>query len=64
MLLNAYSALLATGTLTWESFAVYCASGFAMDAVQAGSTVVFLWLFAGPMLEKLDRIKRKYDPAL
>ena len=64
VLLNAYSALLATGTLTWESFAVYCASGFAMDAVQAGSTVVFLWLFAGPMLEKLDRIKRKYDPAL
>lgn len=61
VLLNAYSALLATGTLTWESLAVYCASGFAMDAVQAGSTVVFLWLFAGPMLEKLDRIKRKYD---
>ena len=25
---NAYSALLATGTLTWQSLAVYCASGF------------------------------------
>ena len=60
ILLNAYSALLATGTLTWQSLAVYCASGFAMDAVQAGSTVAFLWFFAEPMLDKLDHVKRKY----
>jgi len=60
ILLNAYSALLATGVLTWQSLAVYCASGFAMDAVQAVSTVAFLWLFAEPMLEKLERVKRKY----
>ena len=60
VLLNAYSALLATGTLTWQSLAVYCASGFAMDAVQAVSTAVFLWFFAEPMLEKLERVKRKY----
>ena len=60
ILLNAYSALLATGALTWQSLAVYCASGFAMDAVQAGSTVAFLWFFAEPMLEKLERVKRKY----
>ena len=60
ILLNAYSALLATGVLTWQSLAVYCASGFAMDAVQAGSTVAFLWFFAEPMLEKLERVKRKY----
>ena len=60
ILLNAYSALLATGALTWKSLAAYCASGFAMDAVQAGSTVAFLWFFAEPMLEKLERVKRKY----
>ena len=60
VLLNAYSALLATGALTWQSLAVYCASGFAMDAVQAVSTAVFLWFFAEPMLEKLERVKRKY----
>ena len=60
ILLNAYSALLATGVLTWQSLAVYCASGFAMDAVQAASTVAFLWLFAEPMLEKLERVRRKY----
>ncbi len=60
LLLNAYSALLATGSLTWQSLAVYCASGFAMDAMQAASTAAFLWLFAEPMLEKLARVKRKY----
>ena len=60
VLLNAYSALLATGSLTWQSLAVYCASGFAMDAVQAVSTAVFLWFFAEPMLEKLECVKRKY----
>ena len=60
ILLNAYSALLATGALTWQSLAVYCASGFAMDAVQAGSTAVFLWFFAEPMLDKLERVKIKY----
>ena len=63
ILLNAYSALLATGSLTWQSLAVYCASGLAMDAVQAASTAAFLWLFAGPMLEKLARVKRKYGLA-
>ena len=60
ILLNAYSALLATGALTWQSLAVYCASGFAMDAVQAGSTAVFLWFFTEPMLDKLERVKIKY----
>ena len=60
ILLNAYSALLATGTLTWRSLAVYCASGFAMDAVQAISTVIFLWFFTEPMLDKLERVKIKY----
>ena len=60
ILLNAYSALLATGALTWQSLVVYCASGFAMDAVQAVSTVIFLWFFAEPMLDKLERVKIKY----
>ena len=60
ILLNAYSALLATGTLTWRSLAVYCASGFSMDAVQAISTVIFLWFFTEPMLDKLERVKIKY----
>ena len=61
ILLNAYSALLATGALTWQSLAVYCAYGFAMDAVQAISTAIFLWFFTEPMLDKLERVKIKYS---
>jgi len=36
------------------------ASGFWFNVIHALSTVVFLLLLAGPMIEKLDRIKMKY----
>ena len=36
------------------------ASAIPFDAIHAASTVVFLLLFARPMMEKLDRIKIKY----
>ncbi len=58
--LNASSALLATGTLSWESFLAYCLTGLPMDGVHAASTAAFLALFAEPMLEKFERVKRKY----
>lgn len=35
-------------------------SGVPMDLVHAGATVLFLLVLARPMLEKLDRVKRKY----
>ena len=34
--------------------------GVPFDLVHAAATVVFLWIAAQPMLEKLDRIKVKY----
>ncbi len=37
------------------------ALGAPFDAVHALSTAVFLWFAAEPMLEKLERIKEKYD---
>ena len=36
------------------------AAGLGFNAIHALSTVVFLWLLAGPMIEKLERIKKKY----
>ena len=63
LLLNAASALLATGTLGWKSLMLYCASGFPMDCLHAAATAAFLWFFAAPMLEKLTRVKRKYGLA-
>ena len=38
----------------------YYVSGIPVDLVHATATVLFLWLAAEPMLEKLDRIKVKY----
>ena len=35
-------------------------SGFWFNVVHALSTVVFLLLLAGPMIEKLERIQIKY----
>lgn len=38
----------------------YYVSGFPMDLIHAAATAIFLLLAAEPMLEKLDRIKKKY----
>ncbi len=40
----------------WSSYAM----GLPFDLVHAASTVCFLWVLAGPMIEKLDRMKVKY----
>lgn len=36
-------------------------TGFPYDLIHAISTVFFLWFIAGPMIEKIDRIKTKYN---
>ena len=38
----------------------YYATGFPVDLMHAAATVLFLWILADPMLEKLDRVKVKY----
>lgn len=42
--------------LLWASYA----AGLGFNAVHALSTVIFLGLLSGPMIEKLERIKIKY----
>ena len=37
------------------------AMGFPFDLIHAVSTMIFLWLVANPITEKLERIKIKYD---
>ena len=45
---------------TWLMFLSAYLLGFPFDLIHASATVIFLWLIAQPMLEKLDRIKVKY----
>ena len=60
VLMNISSALLWQGTVSWATIGAYLLSGFPVDCVHAAATVCFLWLFGEPMLEKLERVKRKY----
>lgn len=61
VLLNASSALLATGALTWASFLAYCSSGIPMDCVHAAATLAFLLLFTDPLLARLTRVRKKHS---
>ena len=59
-LMNPAAALIYVRTLNWKLLLTYYVSGIPVDLVHATATILFLWLAAEPMLEKLDRIKVKY----
>ncbi len=48
-------------TLSWQTLLPYYLSGLPMDLVHAAATVLFLLLAGMPILEKLDRIREKYQ---
>lgn len=59
-IMNPASLLIWSGeTMNLKVLLAYYISGFPFDVVHAFATVIFLWFGAEPMLEKLDRIKRK-----
>ena len=60
VIMNVSSAFTWYTELSWRSVLAYCISGFPVDAVHAAATVIYLWIFGEPMLEKLDRVKVKY----
>ena len=59
-IMNPASALMSYGQVTWASLLPFYISGAPVDLVHAISTVIFLWFLSRPMLEKLERIKKKY----
>jgi energy-coupling factor transport system substrate-specific component len=59
-IINLGSVSMATSHFSWQALLAAYASGFWFDIVHATATVVFLYILARPMLEKLDRIKTKY----
>lgn len=59
-IMNPASILMSYGYITKETLIAFYISGAPVDFVQASSTVIFLWIMSRPMLEKLERIKRKY----
>ena len=59
-IMNPASALIYMRSLEWKTILTYYIAGFPYDLIHGVSTVIFLFVAAGPMLEKLDRIKIKY----
>ncbi|MFB7141102.1 ECF transporter S component [Gottfriedia sp. NPDC056225] len=45
---------------TWEALIATYLSGVPFDLGHAAATVIFLAILANPMIEKLERIKKKY----
>lgn len=61
-LMNPVSALIwGNGALNRNMLMSYYLTGFPMDCVHASATGIFLWFLSEGMLEKLDRIKTKYN---
>ncbi len=60
-IMNPASLLITSSeALTWEAILACYVTGLPMDIIHAFGTVLFLWIAAEPMLEKMERIKRKY----
>lgn len=59
-IMNPASILMSYGYITPASLVAFYISGIPVDLVHALSTVIFLWFLSRPLLEKLERIKKKY----
>ncbi len=59
-LMNPASLVMSQSVINSASLRAVYISGLPFDMIHSAATVVFLWLAAPPMLEKLDRIKEKY----
>ena len=59
-IMNTSSVLMGQAKPGIAAFLSAYALGLPFDLIHGAATVFFLWLLARPMLEKLERIKRKY----
>ncbi|MDD6308856.1 MAG: energy-coupling factor transporter ATPase [Clostridia bacterium] len=59
-IMNASTVMMLQDKLNFAMMKAAYIAGAPFDLVHAASTAFFLWFIAGPMIEKLDRIKVKY----
>lgn len=59
-IMNPASLAMYSYAFTPRNLLIVYMAGLPMDLVHAASTVIFLWVTARPLLEKLERIKVKY----
>lgn len=58
-IMNPASILMYQENVTPDMLLASYAPGFPIDCIHAGATFIFLWLLTEPMLEKLNRVKKK-----
>ncbi|MBE6023895.1 MAG: ECF transporter S component [Cellulosilyticum sp.] len=59
-IMNPCSVIMFTSKPTLQSFIAAYISGFWFDMMHSMASVIFLWMLTIPMLQKLERIKKKY----
>lgn len=60
-IMNPAALFMSVYEFSWEGLLAIYISGIPVDLIHASSTFIFLWIGAKPLLEKLQRIKVKYD---
>ncbi|NTU90123.1 MAG: ECF transporter S component [Actinobacteria bacterium] len=60
LLLDTASLLMYSQSVSWKALLTIYATGLPFNLVHAISTAFFLFVLSKPMMEKLDRIKKKY----
>jgi len=59
-IMNPSTVLMAQSHPSFEMIAAAYLAGLPFDLIHASSTAIFLWFIADPMIEKLERIKKKF----
>ncbi|MEG2213811.1 MAG: ECF transporter S component, partial [Clostridiales bacterium] len=59
-LMDTATVLMYQANPTWPMILAAYGLGLPFNIVHAVATMMFLWLIAGSMIEKLERIKHKY----
>lgn len=59
-IMNPCAVIMFTENPTKEAFIAAYISGFWFDLIHSLATVIFLWFLTNPILQKLERVKKKY----
>lgn len=59
-LMDTFTVLTMNFVSSWKEVLAIYISGFPVNCVHASATIIFLFILAKPMMEKINRVKKKY----
>ncbi|MEG0914630.1 MAG: ECF transporter S component, partial [Christensenellaceae bacterium] len=60
LIMDSASLLMFSQSVSWAALVATFVTGFPFNVIHAVATVLFLLILSKPMIEKLDRIKKKF----